>query len=132
MQVYFSAGDSGFSEGIVVSSGVPACCAQGNLAARLALYHIFEKSHGPNASTKTSQWADVVAQRTQTLLLVQDLEDQRLAFVAKQVVAQLARHVIRIQCACVAGDLGPDVSGAAKPTRRTMSKRWWKAEQGKI
>ena len=68
------------------------------------------------------------------LLLVRDVEGQRLAVaskfvviaskpvIARRVVAQLATHDTHIQCAAAARDLGIDVSGAAKPTRQTIVK----------
>ena len=62
---FLTAGCSGFSEGIVISNGVAAGCAQGNHAARLALYDILQKSHELHPSTTTAQWVDDLAQRTQ-------------------------------------------------------------------
>ena len=64
---FLTAGCSGFSEGIVISNGVAAGCAQGNHAARLALYVILQKSHELHPSTTTAQWVDDLAQRTQAL-----------------------------------------------------------------
>ena len=149
---FLTAGYSGFSEGIVISNGVAAGCAQGNHAARLALYDILQKSHELHPSTTTAQWVDDLAQRTQAppsevvnkaveaaLQLVQDLQGSKLVVasksvviattpqITKQVVSALARHEIHIQEASQARDLGLDVSSARKPTRRTMAKRWVKA-----
>ena len=62
---FLTAGCSDFSEGIVISNGVAAGCAQGNHAARLALYDILQKSHELHPSTTTAQWVDDLAQRTQ-------------------------------------------------------------------
>ena len=149
---FLTAGCSGFSEGIVISNGVAAGCAQGNHAARLALYDILQKSHELHLSTTTAQWVDDLAQRTQAppsevvnkaveaaLQLVQDLLGSKLVVasksvviattpqITKQVVSALARHEIHIQEASQARDLGLDVSSARKPTRRTMAKRWVKA-----
>ena len=60
---FLTAGCSGFSEGIAVSSsGVAAGRAQGNHAARLALYDILQKSHELHPSTTTAQWVDDLAQ----------------------------------------------------------------------
>ena len=149
---FLTAGCSGFSEGIVISNGVAAGCAQGNHAARLALYDMLQKSHELHPSTTTAQWVDDLAQRTQAppsevvnkaveaaLQLVQDLQESKLAVasksvviattpqIAKQVVSSLARHDIHIQEAGQARDLGLDVSSARKSARRTMAKRWAKA-----
>ena len=150
---FLTAGCSGFSEGIVISNGVAAGCAQGNHAARLALYDILQMSHELHPSTTTTaQWVDDLAQRTQAppsevvnkaveaaLQLVQDLQGSKLVVasksvviattpqITKQVVSALARHKIHIQEASQARDLGLDVSSARKPTRRTMAKRWVKA-----
>ena len=131
-----------------------AGCAQGNDAARLALYDILQKSHELHPSTTTAQWVDDLAQRTQAppsevvskaveaaLQLVQDLQGNKLAvaskslviattpLIAKQVGSSLARHDIHIQEASQARDLGLDVSSARKPMRRTMAKRWTKDEK---
>ena len=149
---FLTAGCSGFTEGIVISSGVAAGCAQGNHAARLALHDILQKSNELHPSTTTAQWVDDLTQRTQAppsevvnkaveaaLQLVQDLQGNKLAvasksvviattsLIAKQVVSSLARHDIHIQEASQAMDLGLDVSSARKPMRRTMAKRWAKA-----
>ena len=96
---FLTARYSGFSEGIVINNGVPAGCAQGNHAERLALYHILQKSHELHPSTTTAQWVDDLAQRTQSppsevvnkaveavLQLVQDLQEDKLAVAAKSVV----------------------------------------------
>ena len=69
-----------------------AGCAQGNHAARLALYDILQKSHELHPSTTTAQWVDDLAQRTQAppsevvnkaveaaMQLVQDLQESKLA-----------------------------------------------------
>ena len=118
-----------------------AGCAQGNHAARLALYDILQKSHELHPSTTIAQWVDDLAQRTQAppsevvnkaveaaLQLVQDLQGNTLAvLIAKQVVASLARHEIHIQEASQARDFELDVSSSRKPMRRTMAKRWAKA-----
>ena len=119
---FLTAGYSGFSEGIVINNGVPAGCAQGNHASRLALCHILQKSLEQHPSTTTAQWVDDLAQRTQSppsevvnqavevaLQLVQDLQEDKLAVaaksvviattpsIAKQVVSTLAGHDIHIQ-----------------------------------
>ena len=119
---FLTAGCSGFSEGLVISDGVAAGCAQGNHAARLVLHGTLEKSHELHPSTTTSQWEDDLAQRTQSppsevvnktveaaLQLVRDLQEDRLAVasksvviattssVAKQVVSSRARHDIHIE-----------------------------------
>ena len=119
---FLTAGYSGFSEGIVINNGVPAGCAQGNHAARLALYHILQKCHEVHLSSTTAQWVDDLSQRTQSppsevvnmaveaaLQLVQDLQEDELAVaaksvviaatpsIAKQVVSTLAGHDIHIQ-----------------------------------
>ena len=111
---FLTAGWSGFSEGIVISNGVAAGCAQGNHAARLAL---LQKSHELHPSTTTAQWVDDLAQRTQAppsevvnkaveagLQLVRVLQEDKLAVasksvviattpsIAKQVVSTLATH----------------------------------------
>ena len=116
---FLTAGCSGFSEGIVISNGVAAGCAQGNQAARLALYDIQQNSHELRPSTTTAQWVDDLAQRTQAppsevvskavvaaLQLVQDPQGNKLAvapksvviattpLIAKQVVSSLARRDI--------------------------------------
>ena len=128
---FLTAGCSGFSEGIVISNGVAVGCAQGNQAARLALYDIQQNSHELRPSTTFAQWVDDLAQRTQAppsevvskpveapLQLVQDPQGNKLAvasksvviattpFIAKQVVSSLARHDIDIQEASQAKDLG--------------------------
>ena len=128
---FLTTGHSGFSEGIVISNGVAAGCAQGNHAARVALHDILPKSHELHPSTSTAQWVDDLAQRTQSppsevvnktveaaLQLVWDLQEDKLAVasksvfiattpnVAKQVVSCLARHDIHIQEASQAKDLG--------------------------
>ena len=99
-----------------------AGCAQGNHAARLALYDILQKSHELHPSTTTAQWVDDLAQRMQApprevvnkaveaaVQLVQDLQGGKLVVasksvvfattpqIAKQVVSSLARHEIHIQ-----------------------------------
>ena len=144
---FLTAGCSGFSEGIVISNGVAAGCAQGNHAARLALYDILQKSHELHPST-TAQWVDDLAQRTQAppsevvnkaveaaVQLVQDLQGSKLVVasksvviattpqITKQVVSALARHEIHIQEASQARDLGLDVSSARKPTSRLEDER---------
>ena len=55
---FLTVGCSGFSEGIVIGDGVAAGCAQGNQAARLALYDIQQNSHELRPSTTTAQWVD--------------------------------------------------------------------------
>ena len=118
---FLTAGCSGFSEGIVISNGVAAGCAQRNHAARLVLYDILQKSHELHPSTTTAQWVDDLAQRTQSPPseeLVRDLQEDMLAVasksqviattpsIAKQVVSTLARHDKDIQEASRAKDLG--------------------------
>ena len=145
---FLTAGCSGFSEGIVISNGVAAGCAQGNHAARLVLHDILKKSHELHPSTTTSQWVDDLAQRTQappsevvnkTVEAALDLQEDKLSVasesvviattpnIAKQVVSSFARHDMHMQEASQARGLGLDVSGARKPMRRTMAKRWVKA-----
>ena len=63
--IFLTARCSGFSEGIVTSNGVAAGYAQGNHATKLALCDILQKSHELHPSTKTAQWVDDLAQRTQ-------------------------------------------------------------------
>ena len=129
--------------------GVAAGCAQGNHAARLALFDILQKSHELHPSTTTAQWVNDLAQRTQSplsevvnktveaaLQLVRDLQEDKLAaasksvviaitsLIAKQLVSSLARYDIHTQEASQAKDLGLDVSSARKPMCRTMAKRW--------
>ena len=148
---FLTAGWSGFSEGIVISNGVAAGCAQDNHAARLAL---LQKSHELHPSTTTAQWVDDLAQRTQAppsevvnkaveagLQLVRVLQEDKLAVasksvviattpsIAKQVVSTLARHDTHIQEASQTKYLGLDVSSARKPMRRTTAKRWAKARR---
>ena len=119
---FLTSGCSGFSEGIVISNGVAAGCAQGDHAARLALYDILQKSHELHPSTTTAQRVDDLAQRTQSppnevvtktvkaaLQWVRDLQEDKLAVasksvviattpsIAKQLVSSLARHDIHIQ-----------------------------------
>ena len=96
--------------------------AQGDHAARLALYDILQKSHELHPSTTTAQRVDDLAQRTQSppnevvdktveaaLQWVRHLQEDKLAVasksvvivitpsVAKQLVSSLARHDIHIQ-----------------------------------
>ena len=51
---FLTAGGNGFSQGIIINNGVAAGCAQGNHAARLALYNILQKSHELHPSTTTA------------------------------------------------------------------------------
>ena len=118
---FLTAGCSGFSEGIVISNGVAAGCAQRNHAARLVLYDILQKSHKLHPSTTTAQWVDDLTQRPQSPPseeLVRDLQEDKLAVaskseviattpsIAKQVVSTLARHDKDIQEASQAKDWG--------------------------
>ena len=101
---FLTAGCRRFSEGIVISNGVAAGCAQGNHAARLVLYDILQKSHELHPSTPAAQWVDDLAQRTQSppsevvnkameaaLQQVRDLQEDKLAVASKSVVMQLFR-----------------------------------------